>query len=204
MATSLPKVPPDIARRIAALGKAAPPPPAAPVAKPGPVMAPGGGASRLILGGALALAALGVVALGYQRLQQQHAAALAAQARAYEEQIAQLRAESAAQLQKVADDAAAAQVVLQAELDFQKLPEIPLETVFRANQVLFVSNNSKDAFTCKVRLFRPIGGVTREVDFSMRGGGYQDLAAIGDWVFARGDKVQFVKGGYKPRELVVP
>ncbi|HUR42409.1 MAG TPA: hypothetical protein VM240_14700 [Verrucomicrobiae bacterium] len=132
------------------------------------------------------------------------AAALAAQGVTYDAQITQLKAESAALLKKTQDDATAAQLVLQTELDYQKLPEIPLETTFRANQVLYVESRLDQPFDCKVRLFRPIGNVTREVDFSMKARTFQDLAAIDTWMFAKGDKVEFVKPGYKPRSLMVP
>ena len=206
MATPGTKLPPDIARKIAAMGKVAPagaPAVVRPV-EPRPAPAAGGASSAMMLGWLVALAAIGVAVGEYYWFQMQQKAALAEQAQGYEQEIEKLRAESAAQLKKVADDAAASQMSLQAELDFQKMPEIPLETIFRANQVLFVSNNSKDPFGCKVRLFRPIGGVSRELDFSMRGGGYQDIAAIEDWMFQKGDKVEFVKSGYKPRALVVP
>lgn len=132
------------------------------------------------------------------------AAALSAQAATYEAQIAQVRAEAATVLKKTQDDAAAAQLVLQTELDFQKLPEIPLETTFRSNQVLYVESRLDQPFDCKVRLFRPIGNVTRELDFSIKARTFQDIAAIDTWLFAKGDKIEFVKSGYKPRSLVVP
>lgn len=169
---------------------------------------PSGGAG--ILGTLAAIGWLAAVAAGgaaywvHGKAESDKQAALAEQAAGYDAQIAKLKADAAAEVQKLQDAAAAQQLVLQTELDFAKLPEIPLETVFRGNQVLFVSNQSKDEFTCKVRLFRPVGGVTREVDFRMKGGGYQDLAALEDWLFAKGDRIEFVKSGYKPRSLVVP
>ena len=208
-----PKVPPHLAKQIAAM-KAPPgkPMPGGPVPAGAPVPPPArpssGGAGilgGLALVGWLAAAAAGGAAYWLQgRAEGQKQAALAEQAAGYDAQIAQLKAEAAAQLKKLQDDAAAQQLVLQTELDFAKLPEIPLETVFRGNQVLFISNHSKDEFVCKVRLFRPIGGVTREVDFRMKGGGYQDIAALDTWLFAKGDQIEFVKSGFKPRSLVVP
>lgn len=151
-----------------------------------------------------AIAAGGAAYLVQDKAAGDRQAALAEQAAAYDAQIAQLKADAAAELKKLQDDAAAQQLVLQTELDFARLPEIPLETVFRGNQVLFISNNSKDEFICKVRLFRPIGGVTREVDFRLKGGAYQDIAALDTWLFAKGDRIEFVKPGFKPRSLVVP
>lgn len=189
-------------------GAPAAPGPKAPAAKPAaakPAAPPMGLMPKLAIAGwVLALLAGGAGYYVYAGAAADKQAALAEQAAAYDAQIAQLKADAAATLKKFQDEAAAQQVVLQTELDFQKMPEIPLETTFRANQVLFVSNSSKDAFTCKVRLFRPIGAVSREVDFSMKGGGYQDMAAIDTWLFAKGDKVEFVKPGFKPRSLVVP
>lgn len=132
------------------------------------------------------------------------AAALAEQAAAHDAQIAQLKAESAAALKKVQDDAAAQHMVMQTELDFAKLPEIPLETVFRGNQVLYVESRLDEPFSCKLRLFRPIGGVSREVEFTIKARTFQDLAAVDTWLFAKGDTVEFVKSGFKPRKLVVP
>jgi len=140
----------------------------------------------------------------YTSAASQKQAALAEQAAGYDAQIAQLKTDAATALKKVQDDAAASQQVLQTELDFQKLPELPLDTTFRANQVLYVENKLDEAFNCKVRLFRPIGAVSREVDFSIKPRTFQDIAAIDTWLFARGDKVEFVKSGFKPRSLVVP
>ena len=205
---STPKVPPHIAKQIAAIKVPAAPAAGKPAAPPMAAKPSSGGAGIL---GALAvvgwLAALGAGASAYWvqgKAEADKQAALAEQAAGYDAQIARLKAHAAAELKKLQDAAAAQELVLQTELDFAKLPEIPLETVFRGNQVLFVSNQSKDEFVCKVRLFRPIGGVTREVDFRMRGGGYQDLAAVEDWLFAKGDRIEFVKSGFKPRSLVVP
>lgn len=213
---STPKIPPHIAKQLAAM-KAAPPPgkpgvpvgPAkAPAAAPRPA-APGKtmsiAAKLALVGWFVAAGAGGAAYFVYTQAEGDKQAALAEQAGQYDTQIAQLKAESAAALKKVTDDATAAAAILQTELDFAKMPEIPLQTEFQMNkQVLFVQNNSKETFACKVRLFRPVGGVSKEVDFSIKAGAYQDMAAIGDWLFAKGDKVEFVKPGFKPRALVAP
>lgn len=157
-----------------------------------------------IAGWVLAAAAGGAAYWVYSSAAAEKQAALAEQAATYDAQIAQLKAESAALVKKLQDDAAAQQVVLQTELDFQKLPEIPLETTFRANQVLYVESRLDEAFSCKVRLFRPIGAVSREVDFTIKARTFQDLAALDTWMFAKGDKIEFVKPGFKPRALIVP
>jgi len=157
-----------------------------------------------IAGWVVAGLAGGAAYWGYTSAASQKQAALAEQAAGYDAQIAQLKTDAATALKKVQDDAAASQQVLQTELDFQKLPELPLDTTFRANQVLYVENKLDEAFNCKVRLFRPIGAVSREVDFSIKPRTFQDIAAIDTWLFARGDKVEFVKSGFKPRSLVVP
>jgi hypothetical protein len=140
----------------------------------------------------------------YSSAESSKQAALAEQAAGYDARIAQLTADAAATLQKVQDEATAQQQVLQTELDFQKMPEIPLATVFRANQVLYIESRLDEPFSCKVRLFRPIGGVTREVDYTIKARTFQDLAALDTWMFAKGDTLEFVKPGFKPRKLVVP
>lgn len=224
---SNPKVPPHIAKQIAALKAAAPAPrpagaaPAAPVpqakapppkaaaaAPPRPAKPAGPGMPlihKVAIGGwALAAVACAAGYWLYSSAESRKQGALAEQAASYDAQIAQLKAESAAALKNVQDAAAAQQVVLQTELDFAKLPEIPLETVFRANQVLYVESRLDEPFTCKIRLSRPIGAVTREVDFTIKARTFQDLAAIDTWLFAKGDRVEFVKPGFKPRTLVVP
>ena len=212
---STPKIPPHIAKQLAAM-KAAPPgpkaagpaAPAAPAkaapkpavpAKPGSVMA-----KVAIAGWVIAGAAAGAAYFVYTSAAADKAAALTEQAAGYDAQIAKLQADSAAALKKVQDDATAAATIMQTELDFAKMPEIPLETTFRANQVLYVENKLDDVFACKIRLFRPLGGASKEVDFSMKPRAFQDVAALGDWLFAKGDKVEFVKQGYKPRQLVAP
>jgi hypothetical protein len=130
--------------------------------------------------------------------------ALAEQAAGYEAQMAQVKAEAAAQVKLAQDTAAAEKVALQTELDFQKLPELPLKTMFRKGEVLYVENLLNEPFSCKVRLQRAGSPTSQEFDFSMKAQTFQDMGAISDWVFARGDKVEFVKSGYKPRSLVVP
>ena len=134
----------------------------------------------------------------------QQKAALAQQAADYEAKLAQAKAEAAAAVKKVQDDAAAAQLVLQTELDYQKLPEIPLKTQFRAGGVLYVENELDDTFECKVRAFRPSTAKSEEFSFSLKSRTFRDLGAIDTWVFTKGDKIEFVKSGYKPRSLDVP
>ena len=216
-----PKVPPEIAKKIAAMAKNPPGPvPAGPRPAPGaapraaapaaparaaPKPASGGVMGKVAaVGWVLALAA-GAAAVGeYYYFDDLKQAALDEQAAGYEARLAQLQADSAAALKKVQDDAAAAQMVMQTELDFQKMPELPLETTFRNNQVLYVESRLDEVFDCKVRLYRPSTEASRELDFSIKARTYQDLAAIDTWLFERGDKVEFVKPGYKPRSLVVP
>ena len=165
----------------------------------------------MALGWLLAMAAGGAAYLLHQGADSRQQAALDAQAQAYQAQLADLRAqlarqqaEAAAQVQRVQDDAAAAQQVLQTELDFQRLPELPLETTFRANQVLYIESRLDEPFSCKVRLARPGTAAAQEIDYSIKSRTYQDLAAMGDWMFHRGDTVEFVKPGFKPRRLTVP
>jgi hypothetical protein len=145
------------------------------------------------------------VAVGeYYLFAQQKNAALAEQAAEYEAKMQKVQADAQAAVKKAQDDATAQLTVIQTELDFQRLPDLPLKTVFRQGGVLYVESELEDAFDCKVRLFRPSNSATLEVDFMIKARTFQDLGAIGNWVFARGDKVEFVKAGYKPRALVVP
>ena len=155
-------------------------------------------------GWVMALLAGGAAFFEFRMAAQQKADALAAQAADYEAKMAQVKAEAAAEVKLAQDTAAGKLVSIQTELDFQKMPEIPLETAPRANQVLYVNNTSADVFACKVRLFRPVGAVTKEVDFSIKGSTFQDMGAIGDWVFAKGDKIDFIKPGFKPRTIQIP
>jgi hypothetical protein len=221
---STPKVPPEIAKKIAAMAKpaapAAPRPaaaapraaPGAPAAKAPPVRpAAGEPAPPLGLAAKAAIAGWVVAVLAGVGAYYFHAsaasdrqAALAEQAATYDARIAQLKTEAAAALQKVQDDATASLQVLQTELDFQKMPELPLETTFRANQVLYIESRLDEPFSCKVRLFRPIGQVSHEIDYTIKARTFQDVAALDTWVFAKGDQIEFVKPGFKPRALVVP
>src|SRR5688572_24307767 len=132
------------------------------------------------------------------------AKALAEQAATYDAQMAQVKAEAAAQVKLAQDTAAAEKMSLETELAFQKMPELPLKTMFRAGQVLYVENTLNEPFACKVRLARAGSPTAKEVDFSMKAQTFQDLGAISDWMFARGDTIEFVKSGYKPRTLTVP
>ncbi|MGH8441347.1 MAG: hypothetical protein ACRETF_00400 [Nevskiaceae bacterium] len=147
----------------------------------------------------------GVAAVGeYLYYSSHEAKALAEQAATYEEQMAQVKADAAAQVKLAQDTAAADKLSLQTELDFQKMPELPIKTMFRAGQVLYVENQLNEPFSCKVRLQRAGSPTSKEMDFSMKAQTFQDLGAIGDWVFAKGDSVEFVKSGHKPRALTVP
>ena len=84
------------------------------------------------------------------------------------------------------------------------MPELPLKTMFRAGQVLYVENTLNEPFSCKVRLARAGSPTAKEMDFSMKAQTFQDLGAIGDWMFQKGDRLEFVKPGFKPREMTVP
>jgi hypothetical protein len=156
------------------------------------------------LGWVLALLA-GAVATGeFYLFQSQKAEALAAQAADYEAKLAAQKAAADAAMKKVADDATAAAQVMQTELDFAKMPELPLKTQFRPGQVLYIENESDADVSCKVRMTRPIGAVTKDFDFSMKSRTFKDIAAMEEWIFQRGDKIEFLKPGFKPRELIVP
>ena len=130
--------------------------------------------------------------------------ALAEQAADYEAKMAAVQADAAAKVKLAQDTAAAEKLSLQTELDFQKLPELPLKTMFRAGEVLYVENQLNEPFECTVRLARAGSPTSTETRFSMKAQSFQDLGAIGEWVFARGDKIEFVKSGFKPRTLTVP
>ena len=198
------------------MAKAAPPPAAAPGAAPraaAPAASPSSGPWRLlaIAGWVLAVIA-GVVAYGqYGMFAAQKQKALDQQAAGYEQKLQQMKAEmesakaaAEAKVKKTQDDALASQASMQAELDFQRLPELPIDAVFRSGPALYVENKAGDLFTCKVRLTRPSLAQTKELDFEIKPHAYQDLGAIGGWVFAKGDKVEFVKPGFKPRLLEAP
>lgn len=156
------------------------------------------------IGWGLALVAIAAAVGEYLYYSDHERKALAAQAAEYEAKMAAVQADAAARVKLAEDTAAAEKVSLQAELDFQRLPELPLKTLFRAGQVLYVENQTNEPFTCKVRLARADSPTFKEVDFSMKAQTFQDLGAIGDWMFMRGDKVEFVKSGHKPRLLTVP
>jgi hypothetical protein len=156
------------------------------------------------MGWLLAVLATAAAVGEYRILRDQQAEALAQQAADYEAKLVQERTNAAAVVKKAQDDAAAQALVLQTELDYQKLPDLPLKTQFRAGQVLYVENELDDAFDCKVRVFRPSTEKSQEFDFSIKSRTFRDMGAIDTWLFARGDKVDFVKPGYKPRSLEVP
>lgn len=150
------------------------------------------------VGWVLALAIAGVSWAGYQWLLTERQAALEAQAAAHEQELAKLKAESDALVQGLRDAAAAQQMVLQAELDFQKLPALPLKFAFRANQVLYVESEANEVFECTVRLTRPDTGAAVVLPFSIAPRAFRDLAAMDQWLFQRGDQIEFVKPGHKP------
>ena len=162
--------------------------------------------------GWLAAAGAGVVAYGeFATFASQKQAALDQQAAAYEQKLTQLKADAeaaktnaAAALKKTQDEALANQASIQAELDFQRLPELPIDVAFRTGPALFVENKGGDDFKCQVRLTRPSLAQSRNFEFELKARAYKDLGAIGDWVFAKGDKVEFIKSGFKPRVLEAP
>jgi hypothetical protein len=156
------------------------------------------------IGWGLALVAIAAAVGEYLYYSDHEAKALAAQAASYEEQMAKVKADAAAQIKTVTDNAAADKVILTTELEFQRLPELPIETLFRRGQVLYVENKLNEPFNCKVRLQRAGSPTSKEIDFSMKAQTFQDMAAIGDWMIQRGDKIEFVKPGYKPRLLTAP
>ena len=152
----------------------------------------------------LALVFLAAAVGEYLYYSTHEAKALAEQAATYDAQMAQVKADAAAAVKLAQDTAAAEKMSLETELAFQKMPELPLKTMFRAGQVLYVENTLNEPFACKVRLQRAGSPTSTEIDFSMKAQTFQDMGAIGTWMFARGDKIEFVKSGFKPRELVVP
>ena len=162
------------------------------------------------VGWGVALLAAGAGYFVYKNADQMKANALAAQATEYDAKLAAKDAEikkaqddAAAAIKRAQDEATGKMVSMQAELDFAKMPEIPIETVARANQVLYVNNETNDTFTCKLKLYREYGNVTKEVDFVLKAKAFQDMGSIGDWVFAKGDKLDFIKPGFKPRTIVM-
>ena len=131
-------------------------------------------------------------------------AALEQMSAAYEAKLQHAGAEAEQRLQKTQADAAALQQIQQAELDFQKLPDLPLKLVFRPGGVLYVESEAAELFACRIRLFRPATSDRAELDFSINARAFKDMGAIGSWVLARGDQLEFVKGGFKPWKGEVP
>ena len=156
------------------------------------------------IGWGLALVAIAAAVGEFLYYSTHEAKALAEQAATYDAQMAQVKADAAAAVKLAQDTAAAEKMSLETELAFQKLPELPLKTMFRAGQVLYVENTLNEPFTCKVRLARAGSPTTKEMDFSMKAQTFQDVGAIGTWMFQKGDRLEFVKSGFKPRSLVVP
>lgn len=216
-----PRIPPDIAKKIAAMKPAAPTAAlAVPAARPVPAASSSPAAPKALgswvakltaLGWVLALLGGAAAYLEFKTVDRTVADALAQQAAGYEQQIAAIKGEGEAKvregearLRKATDDAAATQQSIQVELDYAKMPDLPLKTSFRPGQVLYVENESDVVFTGKVKMFRPVGAVTKEFDFTLKNRAFKDVAAVEDWVFQKGDTITFTKPGFKPRELVVP
>lgn len=195
---STPKIPPEIARRIAAMAKAAPAP-AAPRAAAAPSPSAGGWAAKLAIIGWLLAAVAGAVAFaGYRWAVADKQAALAEMSAAYEAKLQQAKAEAEQRVQKTQADAAASAQVLKTELDFQKQPALPLKLVFRPGGVLYVESDAPEAFSCRVRVTRPATSLSKEFGFTINARTFRDMGAIEDWVFASGDRIEFFKPGYKP------
>ena len=194
------------------MAKASPPPATAPrTAAPAAASTARPWVLLAVVGWAAAVIA-GIVAYGQHAMfASQKQKALDEQAAGYEQKLQQMKAEiestkaaADAKVKKTQDDALASQASMQAELDFQRLPELPLDAVFRAGPALYVENKGADVLACKVRLTRPSLSQTKEPDFEIKPHAYQDLGAIGGWVFAKGDKVEFIKPGFKPHLLEAP
>lgn len=149
------------------------------------------------VGWLLAIAIGGASFLGYQWLLEERQAVLETQAAEYEAKLTKLRADADAQLATFKDEATANQQVMQTELDIAKLPDLPLKFAFRKGQVLYVESEADETFNCKVKLTRPGSGAAVVLDFSVNSRAFKDLAAMGQWMFARGDQIEFVKPGYK-------
>jgi len=156
------------------------------------------------IGWGLALVAIAAAVGEFLYYSTHEAKALAEQAATYDAQMAQVKTEAAAQVKLAQDTAAAEKMSLETELAFQKLPELPLKTMFRAGQVLYIENMLNEPITVKVRLARAGSPTSTEIDFSMKAQTFQDVGAIGTWMFQKGDRLEFVKSGFKPRSLVVP
>jgi hypothetical protein len=156
------------------------------------------------IGWGLALVAIAAAVGEYLYYSDHEQKALAAQAADYDARMTAVQADAAAKVKLAQDTATAEKLSLQTELDFQKLPELPLKTMFRTGQVLYVENTLNEPFNCKVRLSRADSPTAKELDFALKAQTFQDLGAIGEWMFMRGDRIEFVKPGYKPRQLTVP
>ena len=156
------------------------------------------------VGWILAVLIGGVSFLGYQWLAGERQTALEAQATEYEAKLAKVKADADAMVQKIKDDATARETSLQTELDFQKMPDLPLRLAFRGNQVLYVESEAADTFACKVALKRPSTNATAELNFSINSRAFKDLAAIETWMFEKGDVIEFNKPGFKPWKGTFP
>ena len=160
---------------------------------------------KLAIVGWLLAAVGGAVAFGgYRWAVADKQAALTALSAEHEVQLQRSKVEAEGRLQKILADTTATRQVIQTELDFQRLPALPLKLVFRPCGVLYVESEAAELFACKVRLLRPSTSVRMEVDFSINARAFKDLGAIERWVFERGDQLEFVKTGFKPWKGVVP
>lgn len=152
--------------------------------------------------------ALGIV-LEYFLLDAQRRAVVAGYEQKIQElqqQMAQQQAEAEARLKKASDDAAAAEQALQAELDYAKLPLLPLKVIYRPagsgrGLSLYVENESLEPLACDVRLERPGKDLQAVQPYALGGRQFQEVGAIGTWLLEAGDKVEFTKPGYQSRRL---
>lgn len=156
------------------------------------------------VGWIVALLVAGISYLGYEFLLEERQTALEAQAAEYESRIAKVKADAEKTVQKVRDEAAANEMVMQTELDIAKMPELPLKFEMRRNQVLYVENQSNEEFSCPIKLTRPKTGATSEKLFTIPKQAFRDLAAIDQWVFETGDVIEFNKPGYKSWRGEIP
>jgi len=123
-----------------------------------------------------------------------------------QQQMAKLQADAEARLKKAGDDAAAAQQALQTELDYAKLPQMPLKVVYRPagpgrGLSLYIENESLEFLSCDVRLERPGKNLQSVQPYTLGGRQFQEIGAIGTWLLEAGDKVEFTKVGYQSRRL---
>ncbi|HUS24978.1 MAG TPA: hypothetical protein VM369_08510 [Candidatus Binatia bacterium] len=223
-----PKLPPDIARKLAALPKGTPVPAAAapPAAGSPPTTATAPRAAGSLLRTLLALgwvvAALAIAGAWAQQrwLSRSHVEAIERQRSDYEQKLkaqsdaAELKLAAAIASRDAAhasalQSAQAGQQVLRAELDFAKLPDLPLKIAvappaLSAVRTVSLQNETADEVALRVSVQRPATGATQSMDLTVKAHGFRDLAMLGTWELARGDRVEFSKPGYKPRRVEIP